>query len=133
MCPTYSSTHPAHRRLGMERMSDVATSETDGLTRRALVKRGGLIAIAISVPAAGTAPVGPTWASPSGSAGAAQAAGLTPGQTAVLEAIVERLVPPDANGPGGKEAGAAAFIERGLTHQSLGALVPFYTAGLAAV
>jgi gluconate 2-dehydrogenase gamma chain len=31
-----------------------------------------------------------------------------------VEAIVDRLIPPDASGPGGKEAGCAVFIDRQL-------------------
>jgi gluconate 2-dehydrogenase gamma chain len=49
-----------------------------------------------------------------------------------LEAIVARLIPSDANGPGAMEAGAANYIDRALG----GALVtsrPAYAAGLAAI
>jgi gluconate 2-dehydrogenase gamma chain len=50
----------------------------------------------------------------------------------VLEAIVARIIPTDANGPGAREARAARYIDRALG----GALVssrPLYGAGLAAV
>lgn len=59
-----------------------------------------------------------------------------PNQSAILEAIVERLVPADAYGPGGKEAGAASYIEKSLRGGLAGGLsdsAPLYSAGLAAV
>jgi gluconate 2-dehydrogenase gamma chain len=39
---------------------------------------------------------------------------FTPEEAAAVEALVDRLIPPDANGPGGKEAGCAVFIDRQL-------------------
>jgi gluconate 2-dehydrogenase gamma chain len=39
---------------------------------------------------------------------------FTAGEAAAVEAIVDRLIPPDSSGPGGKEAGCAVFIDRQL-------------------
>ena len=39
---------------------------------------------------------------------------FTAAEAAALEAIVDRLIPPDAAGPSGKEAGCAVFIDRQL-------------------
>jgi gluconate 2-dehydrogenase gamma chain len=39
---------------------------------------------------------------------------FTADEAAAIEAIVDRLVPPDESGPGGKEAGCAVFIDRQL-------------------
>jgi gluconate 2-dehydrogenase gamma chain len=39
---------------------------------------------------------------------------FTADEAAAVEAIVDRLIPPDASGPGGKEAGCAVFIDRQL-------------------
>jgi gluconate 2-dehydrogenase gamma chain len=39
---------------------------------------------------------------------------FTPEEGAAVEAIVDRLIPPDADTPGGKEAGCAVFIDRQL-------------------
>ena len=39
---------------------------------------------------------------------------FTPDEAAAVEAIVDRLVPADELGPGGKEAGCAVFIDRQL-------------------
>ena len=39
---------------------------------------------------------------------------FTPEEAAVVEALVDRLIPPDPNTPGGKDAGCAVFIDRQL-------------------
>jgi gluconate 2-dehydrogenase gamma chain len=57
---------------------------------------------------------------------------LTAGETATLEAIVARLIPSDANGPGALEAGAARYIDRALG-DAFASLRGAYTAGLAAL
>jgi gluconate 2-dehydrogenase gamma chain len=57
---------------------------------------------------------------------------LSATESDTLEAIVARLIPTDANGPGATEARAAHYIDRALG----GALVssrPAYTAGLVAI
>src|SRR5262249_62134772 len=90
----------------------------------------GVMALALSLPAAGTAQLLPAGAD------AAPAAALTAAQTAVLDAFVERLIPTDALGPGGKDAGASAFIARALGGGLSGGLkhlAGFYAAGLNAV
>ena len=39
---------------------------------------------------------------------------FTPEEGAAVEAIVDRLIPPDSSSPGGKDAGCAVFIDRQL-------------------
>ena len=39
---------------------------------------------------------------------------FTSDEAALIEAAVDRLIPPDERGPGGKDAGCAAFIDRQL-------------------
>ena len=39
---------------------------------------------------------------------------FTPDEAAAVEAVVDRLIPPDKSGPGGKDAGCAIFIDRQL-------------------
>jgi gluconate 2-dehydrogenase gamma chain len=39
---------------------------------------------------------------------------FTADEAAVIEAAVDRLIPPDSRGPGGKDAGCAVFIDRQL-------------------
>ena len=57
---------------------------------------------------------------------------LTPEEADTLDAIVARLIPTDASGPGATEARAARYIDRGLGG-ALGAFRDTYRAGLAAV
>jgi len=39
---------------------------------------------------------------------------FTADEAAIVEAAVDRLIPPDERGPGGKDAGCAVFIDRQL-------------------
>ena len=57
---------------------------------------------------------------------------LTAGAAATLEALVARLIPSDANGPGALEAGAARYIDASLGG-ALAAHRQAYAAGLAAL
>jgi gluconate 2-dehydrogenase gamma chain len=57
---------------------------------------------------------------------------LTAAEMDVLEAVVARLIPTDANGPGAAEARAARYIDRALGG-ALSASRQAYTAGLAAL
>jgi gluconate 2-dehydrogenase gamma chain len=59
-------------------------------------------------------------------------ANLTATEAATLEAMVARLIPSDANGPGALEAGAARYIDGALAN-ALAAQRPVYVAGLAAL
>jgi gluconate 2-dehydrogenase gamma chain len=57
---------------------------------------------------------------------------LTANESDLLEAIVARLIPTDATGPGATEARAAHYIDRALGG-ALASSRPAYTAGLAAL
>jgi gluconate 2-dehydrogenase gamma chain len=57
---------------------------------------------------------------------------LTAAEGATLEAIVARLIPTDANGPGAAEARAARYIDRALGG-FLASSLPVYRAGLAGI
>src|SRR5262245_52709079 len=57
---------------------------------------------------------------------------LSADEARTLEAIVARLIPSDARGPGALEAGAARYIDRALG-DALAASRPAYTLGLAAL
>jgi gluconate 2-dehydrogenase gamma chain len=57
---------------------------------------------------------------------------LTAAEADTLEAIVARLIPTDANGPGAAEARAAHYIDRALTGPLRGSRGA-YAAGLAAI
>ena len=106
------------------------------LSRRELLKRGAVAGAVLTLPAFGTVHVGSADAAPTAAAAVGRASALTPGQTAVLEALVERLVPADATGPGANEAGAATYIQRSLSGGLAGGLTtaaPLYASSLAAV
>jgi gluconate 2-dehydrogenase gamma chain len=53
---------------------------------------------------------------------------LTPNEVATVEAIVDRIIPPDNLSPGGKDAGCAVFIDRQLAG-SFGQSSRLYTKG----
>jgi gluconate 2-dehydrogenase gamma chain len=57
---------------------------------------------------------------------------LTAAEADLLDAIVARLIPTDANGPGATDARAAHYIDRALGG-ALASSRPAYTAGLAAL
>ena len=57
---------------------------------------------------------------------------LTATEATTLEAVVARLIPSDANGPGALEAGAVRYID-GALGDALAAQRPAYAAGLAAL
>jgi gluconate 2-dehydrogenase gamma chain len=101
-------------------------------SRRDLLGRGTAMGVVITIPAVGTATVESALAAVAPKAAAA----LSADQSAVLKAIVARLVPADANGPSGADAGAAAYIEKSLGGGLAGGLknlAGFYNAGLSAV
>jgi len=92
-----------------------------GWSRREMLKRaaaaGAISAVPVSV-----------WAQPA----AEPYKTLNPAQARTLEAIVARLIPSDANGPGALEAGAARYIDRALGDALAASRAP-YASGLAAV
>jgi len=91
------------------------------ITRRDILKRVGVAGAAAAVPVEALA-----------QAAREPFETLTAAEGATLEAIVARLIPTDANGPGATEARAARYIDRGLG----GFLSPFlaaYRTGLAGV
>jgi len=104
------------------------------ISRRELLKRAGVIGAAAVVPAgARHAPHGDVAFAPAQAAPAREPLEhLTALESDVLEAIVARLIPSDARGPGAKEARAAHYIDRALGG-ALASSRQLYAAGLAAV
>lgn len=92
------------------------------LSRRSVLKRAA---------AAGTAAVSPRLLAQAGGTREPYT-NLSTGEAQTLEAIVARLIPADANGPGALEAGAVRYIDLGLGG-ALAASRETYAAGLAAV
>ena len=92
------------------------------LSRREMLKRAAAAGAATAVPAQVL-----------GQAAATEPyTNLTAAEARTLEAIVARLIPSDANGPGALEAGAARYIDRALG-DALAAAHDAYRAGLAAL
>jgi gluconate 2-dehydrogenase gamma chain len=58
--------------------------------------------------------------------------GLSEAELAILDGVVERLIPSDESGPGAREAGVRQFIERALA-TDYEADTDLYRAGLAAI
>ena len=94
------------------------------ISRRELLKTAGIVGA-----------VAATGANPFAQAGAPRHEALetlTTAEAATLEAIVARLVPSDANGPGAAEARAAHYIDRALGG-ALASSRETYRSGLASV
>ena len=109
------------------------------ISRRDLLKRAGAIGAAAAVSADGRdvhasgperADEGPELHDHAVMAAARE--NLTAAEADLLEAIVARLIPSDANGPGATEARAAHYIDRALGG-ALASSRQTYTAGLAAL
>jgi gluconate 2-dehydrogenase gamma chain len=107
------------------------------ISRRELLKRAGLVgAAAAAVPIEALARG--EFASPAEAAAQAvpatrtRADNLTAAESDILEAIVARLIPTDATGPGAAEARAAHYIDRALGG-ALATSRQAYTTGLAAL
>jgi gluconate 2-dehydrogenase gamma chain len=118
------------------------------ISRRELLKRAGMVgAAAAAHPVVSAVPFGSaaatrgeTETSSDLSASAQTTAGtareplesLTAGEADILEAVVARLIPTDANGPGAVEARAVRYIDRALAG-ALSTSRSIYTAGLEAL
>ena len=90
-------------------------------SRRDMLRRTAALGAVVAVP-------GRVWAQ----VGAAPPPNLTAAETVTLEAIVARLIPSDANGPGALEAGAARYIDRAFG-DAFASVRGVYAAGLAAL
>ncbi|HWW86354.1 MAG TPA: gluconate 2-dehydrogenase subunit 3 family protein [Vicinamibacterales bacterium] len=117
------------------------------ISRRELLKRAGVVGAAAAarpvvsaVPFGSAATRGETETSSDLLASAQTTAGtareplesLTAGEADILEAVVARLIPTDANGPGAVEARAVRYIDRALAG-ALSTSRSIYTAGLEAL
>src|SRR5262245_31955961 len=104
------------------------------ISRRELLKRASFAGAAAVVPVGG--PLLPESSSPPAALQTAASREpyehLTALQSDVLETIVARIIPTDANGPGAREARAARYIDRALGG-ALASSRPSYSVGLAAV
>ena len=104
-----------------------------GVSRRVLLKQVGLAGAAVAIPLHVRAleHKGLTRAA-SGTSVVQAFETLTAEEGALLEAVVARIIPTDANGPGAAEARAAQYIDRALAGAIAGTRKA-YAAGLAAL
>lgn len=113
------------------------------ITRRDLLKVAGVAAGAVArdagtedraMPGLSNTVVGPAGSLASAEMQSAPIAwlALTADEADLLTAIVARLIPSDANGPGAVEAGAVVYIDRGLAG-ALSSSREAYRRGLAAL
>jgi gluconate 2-dehydrogenase gamma chain len=106
------------------------------LTRRDLLKLAGVAGASAALPAPVAAGDAATAISASQAAGAAVVReplqALTAVEADMLDAIVARLIPSDASGPGAREAQAVRYIDRALAGALSGSR-DAYRAGLAAL
>jgi gluconate 2-dehydrogenase gamma chain len=112
------------------------------ITRRDLLKGVAIAGAAAAAPPTAVGPVADAAAAqqtaPAGTMPAHDAAGhdvlesLTAAESDTLEAMVARLIPTDANGPGAREARAARYIDRALAG-ALSESRESYRTGLAAL
>ena len=103
-----------------------AEEEARGLSRRDLLKRAGIVGVAVAVPAAATS----SQAAKPKEREALES--FTTAEAEAVEAFVDRLIPSDATGPGASEARVARYIDRALSGE-LAPSRPAYNAGLAAL
>jgi gluconate 2-dehydrogenase gamma chain len=107
--------------------------DREGVSRRDLLKQVGLAGVAVAIPLRVVRPdtaehsAAVTTATPPG-----QFQAVTEGEGKLLEAVVARIIPSDASGPGAAEAHAARYIDRALGG-ALSALRRSYADGLAAL
>jgi gluconate 2-dehydrogenase gamma chain len=101
-------------------------ADSRALSRRDLLKRAGIVGVAAATPAAALAPTAATVRELD------RLESLTAVEAEALEAIVDRLIPADVNGPGALEARVARYIDRALAGE-LASLRASYSDGLAAV
>lgn len=89
-----------------------------GVTRRRLLSSTATLLLAASTAQArtisGALPWGPDAGEPPVPVWPGPWVFFTPEEAAAVEAAIDRLIPADALGPGGREAGCASFIDRQL-------------------
>jgi gluconate 2-dehydrogenase gamma chain len=116
-------------------MARVPPAKGPSPSRRDLFKAAGLAAAAAGVGEAQAAVPPDPSEPPKGAARPARREALealSAAEAAILEAICDRLIPSDANGPGAREARAAHYIDKSLGG-ALASSREVYRSGLAAL
>jgi gluconate 2-dehydrogenase gamma chain len=135
---------PTNESKPSSKKKEKAMSESKQITRRHLLQGAtlaGVVAVAPTLPAVADAQEDPQAKNSQAKNSQVQAPTTVPREafetlsateSDLLEAIVERLIPSDAHGPGAKEARAAHYIDRALSG-ALAASRNAYASGLAAL
>jgi gluconate 2-dehydrogenase gamma chain len=97
-----------------------------GLSRAQLVRRAGMLGAAAALPGAAAAPAVADAAASDG------LKALTAAEAATLDAVLQRLLPTDATGPGAKEANVLRYIDWALAGD-LNVFRSPYASALAAI
>jgi gluconate 2-dehydrogenase gamma chain len=105
--------------------------DTAGVSRRQLITRGGQVAGGALV-AGGLAVVPSAAVAENPDVASHVLRALTPAQATTLEAVLERLLPTDATGPGAKEANVLRYIDWSLAGD-LKVFVGPYQSAIAAI
>lgn len=104
-----------------------------GVSRRQLIQRGGTLAGgALVAGGLAGAPAAPTAEAQAADLLSKALRALSPAQADTLEAVLERLLPTDATGPGAKEANVLRYIDWSLAGDLSVFLGP-YTSAIAAI
>jgi gluconate 2-dehydrogenase gamma chain len=110
-----------HFRNEVERVRQVTCTATESMSRRRLLASIAVLLVTVLGPRAygraysgGVLPWEPSETQPPMPVRPGQWLYFTADEAAVVEAIVDRLIPLDDSGPGGKDAGCALFIDRQL-------------------
>jgi gluconate 2-dehydrogenase gamma chain len=104
-----------------------------GVSRRQLIKRGGTLAGgALIAGGVAGAPAAPTAEAQSAELLSHALKTFSPAQAQTLEAVLERLLPTDATGPGAKEANVLRYIDWSLAGD-LSVFAGPYTSAIAAI
>ncbi|HJZ36246.1 MAG TPA: gluconate 2-dehydrogenase subunit 3 family protein [Solirubrobacterales bacterium] len=109
--------------------NSVATNNRDGVSRRAFMKRAGVVAGGVAL--LGSLPAAMSQAA-AGAKGVGAPGALTAPEMATLEGLLAQLLPKDSLGPGAVEAGVPDYIDRALAG-SYKMLLPAYKSFLSTI
>jgi gluconate 2-dehydrogenase gamma chain len=113
-------------------MSDKENTGPRNAARREMLKRVGAASAVAVVPATELTNTAQAQSKPAATPLREALETLTAAEADILEAMVARIVPTDANGPGAAEARAAHYIDRALTGP-IASSKAAYVSGLAAL
>jgi gluconate 2-dehydrogenase gamma chain len=113
-------------------MSDKDQTGPRNAARREMLKRVGAASAVAVVPATELTNTAQAQSKPAAAPLREALETLTAAEADILEAMVARIVPTDANGPGAAEARAAHYIDRALTGP-IASSKAAYVSGLAAL